>query len=243
MARTTAVEAAASASRPTPLAPVSRETVQERVYRELRQALIYGRFEPGQPLTLHELAASLQTSAMPVREALARLVSEQALETSANRSVRVPAIDRRRIDDLIQARRAIEGVVLEIAAPRLKAEDIAALRAANDDYAKIVWRRGRLSVDEALEANLAFHFRLYRACGSPVLMPIIESLWLQSGALVRTAVAAFKPDGALSAVHFHNQIVDALERGDVAGAKLALAEDIGRAFDLAREQVTDGTEA
>ena len=237
MARTTAI----GASRVTPLAPVSRETVQERVYRELRQALIYGRFEPGQPLTLHELAESLQTSAMPVREALARLVSEQALETSANRSVRVPAIDRRRIDDLIQARRAIEGVVLEIAAPRLTSEDFQALRAANDDYARIVGRRGRLAIDEALAANLAFHFRLYQACGSPVLMPIIESLWLQSGALVRTAVAAFRPDGAVSAFHFHNQIVDALEAGDVASAKLALGEDIGRAFDLAREQL--GAEA
>jgi DNA-binding GntR family transcriptional regulator len=233
MTRTTALDA----SRGAPLAPVSRETVQERVYRELRQALIYGRFEPGQPLTLQELAASLETSAMPVREALARLVSEQALKTSANRSVRVPGIDRRRIDDLIRARRAIEGVVLEIAAPRLTPEDFHALRAANADYARVLGRRGRLAIDEALAANLAFHFRLYRACGSPVLMPIIESLWLQSGALVRTAVEAFKPDGAVSAFHFHNEIVDALERGDVSGAKLALSQDIGRAFDLAREQL------
>ena len=153
--------------------------------------------------------------------------------------MRVPAVDPRRIEDLIRARRAIEGVVLEIAAPRLKAEDFDALRAANDDYAHVVRRRGRLAVDEALEANLAFHFLIYRACDSPVLMPIIESLWLQSGALVRTAVAAFRPDSAISAFHFHNQIVDALERGDVARAKLALAEDIGRAFDLAREQLAE----
>jgi DNA-binding GntR family transcriptional regulator len=239
MARATAIGAA----RVTPLAPVSRETVQERVYRELRQALIYGRFEPGQALTLQELADSLRTSAMPVREALARLVSEQALETSANRSTRVPVIDRRRVDDLIEARRAIEGVVLEMAAPRLTRDDFKALRAANDDYAKVVARPGRLAVDEALAANLAFHFRLYRACGSPVLMPIIESLWLQSGALVRVAVAAFKADSAISAHHFHAEIVDALEDGDVAGAKLALARDIGRAFDLAREQLGEGSAA
>ena len=102
MAKTSAIRAAARTSRS--IAPVSRETVQERVYRELRQALIYGRFEPGQALTLHELAASLQTSPMPVRESLARLVSEQALETSSNRSVRVPAVDVRRLDDLLQAR-------------------------------------------------------------------------------------------------------------------------------------------
>jgi DNA-binding GntR family transcriptional regulator len=241
MAKTSAIRAA---DRPTrlaaPVAPVSRETVQERVYRELRQALIYGRFEPGQALTLHELAASLQTSPMPVRESLARLVSEQALETSSNRSVRVPAVDVRRLDDLLQARSAIEGVVLELAAPRLTPADFAALRAANADYAKVAARRGRLSVDEALAANLAFHFLLYRACGSPVLMPIIESLWLQSGALVRSAVEAYKPDSALSAFHFHNEIVEALECGDVARAKNALIEDIGRAFSLVREKLIEG---
>ena len=124
MAKSPAINVAARTSRPMgrrpqPLAPVSRETVQERVYRELRQALIYGRFEPGQALTLHELAASMQTSPMPVRDSLARLVSEKALETSSNRSVRVPRVDVRRLDDLLQARRAIEGVVLERAAPRL----------------------------------------------------------------------------------------------------------------------------
>jgi len=238
MAKTSAIRAAARTSRS--VAPVSRETVQERVYRELRQALIYGRFEPGQALTLHELAASLQTSPMPVRESLARLVSEQALETSSNRSVRVPAVDVRRLDDLLQARSAIEGVVLELAAPRLRPADFVALRGANADYARIASRRGLLSVDEALGANLAFHFLLYRACGSPVLMPIIESLWLQSGALVRSAVEAYKPDGAVSAFHFHNQIVDALEGGDVARAKAALIEDIGRAFSLVREKLVEG---
>lgn len=224
------------------LAPIARETVQERVYRQLRKALIYGRFEPGQALTLQELATSLDTSATPIREALARLVSEQALEAASNRSVRVPPVSIARIDDLLQARRVIEGAVLELAAPRLTAADFRALRAESAAYARIAARPGRLKIDDALESNLNFHFHLYGACGSPVLTPIIESLWLQSGALVRSAVAKFKPDGAISAFHFHDQIVDALERGDVAAARTALAADIGRAFDLLRNELREAGE-
>ncbi len=244
MAKPTAIGAVARAprpvrTRPAPLAPITRETMQERVYRELRRALINGRFDPGQALTLHELAASLNTSAMPVREALARLVSEQALEAASNRSVRVPPVDARRLGDLLQARRVIEGTALELASGRLTDEDFSALRAANEDYARIASRRGRQSLDAAIEANVAFHFRLYGACGSPVLLRIIESLWLQSGALVRSAVEAFRPDSAVSAFHFHNQIVDSLERGDVAGAKSALSEDIGRAFSLLRDKLAE----
>ncbi|TIP96912.1 MAG: GntR family transcriptional regulator, partial [Mesorhizobium sp.] len=50
------------------LTPVGRETVQDRVYSELRRALIGGLFEPSQVLTIRGLADALVTSTMPVRE-------------------------------------------------------------------------------------------------------------------------------------------------------------------------------
>ena len=70
--------------------PSPRETLHDRVYAELRRSLIHGVFDAGQMLRIQDLAEKLQTSTMPVREALARLVSEQALEALPNRSVRVP---------------------------------------------------------------------------------------------------------------------------------------------------------
>jgi DNA-binding GntR family transcriptional regulator len=215
------------------LEPIARETVQERVYRELRKALIYGKFNPGQTLTIHELANSLRTSTMPVRDALARLVSEQALEAMPNRSVRVPLIDAGRIDDLLRARVVIEGSALELAAPRLTHDDFEALRATNRDYSRAVAKRGR----GAIEANRRFHFRLYEASGSAVLMPIIESLWLQSGSLVRSAIIAFDAESQIAAPHYHAQIVAALEAKNVAAALSALASDIGRAFALLRGRI------
>jgi len=244
MAKSTPIGAAARAplrktAQPAPLAPIARETLQERVYRELRRAPINGRFDPGQALIVSELAASLRTSAMPVREAMARLVSEQALEAAANRSARVPAVEAGRLADLLQARRVIEGAALELAAQRLTRDDFVALRAANEDYARIASRPGRHGLDAAFDANLAFHFRLYGACGSPVLLRFIESLWLQSGALVRSAIEAFRSDSAVSAFHFHGEIVDSLERGDVEAARRALAEDIGRAFALLSDRLEE----
>ena len=145
-----------------------------------------------------------------------------------------------RLEDLARSRRLIEGAVLELAAARLTEEDFRALRAANENYARIARRRGSLAVDEAIEANYSFHFRLYGACGSPAMMRIVESLWLQSGAIVRCSVEAFRRDDAISAIHFHAAIVDALERGDVAGAKEALADDISRAFALCQRALFGG---
>ncbi len=50
--------------------PINRETVQERIYRQLRDLLMRGRFQPGQPLLIHETADAFGTSAQPVREAI-----------------------------------------------------------------------------------------------------------------------------------------------------------------------------
>ncbi len=101
------------------LAPVGRETVQDRVYAELRRALIGGVFAPAQVLTIRELADALATSTMPVREALGRLITEQALEALPNRTIRVPPVTLARIDDLLRARILIEGEAMALAAPRM----------------------------------------------------------------------------------------------------------------------------
>src|SRR3954467_8536243 len=110
------------------LSPDGRETLQDRVYAQLRNSLINGMFDAGDILRIVDLAERLQTSTMPVREALGRLVSEQALESLPNRSVRVPLITRDRLDDLARARCLIEGQVTALALPHLSAADFDRLR-------------------------------------------------------------------------------------------------------------------
>ena len=113
------------------LSPVGRETLHDRVYAELRRSLIHGMFDAGDMLRIQDLAETLQTSTMPVREALGRLVSEQALEALPNRSVRVPVITRERLDDLARARCLIEGQITALALPNLTREDFARAAAAD----------------------------------------------------------------------------------------------------------------
>ena len=216
------------------LTPVPRETVNDRVYSELRRALIKGLFDPGQVLTIQELATTLATSTMPVREALSRLISEQGLEAMPNRSVRVPPVDPTRLEDLLQARIVIEGATLAMAATRLSTPDL-------DELELLVRRhdaqpQAAAAIDLQLELNQAFHFRIYQASGSTVMIPIIESLWLQSGPYIRAAATAFNPNSEISTSHFHAEIVGALRAKDIPAARAALASDIGRAFDLLRDK-------
>jgi DNA-binding GntR family transcriptional regulator len=219
------------------LAPVGRETVQDRVYTELRRALIGGLFEPGQVLTIRGLADALATSTMPVREAVGRLITEKALEALPNRSVRVPPITLERMDDLLRTRILIEGEAIALAASRMVPRQIAVIEGMLGEWDEMRALKQKKDVDREVTLNQSFHFEIYRACGSAVLIPMIESLWLQSGPCIRVAIYAFSEAGEVDTAHYHRSIVTALAAKDQQAAREALVADISRPFAFLRTKL------
>ncbi len=219
------------------LAPVGRETMQDRVYGELRRALIAGLFAPGQVLTLRQLADALMTSTMPVREALGRLITERALEALPNRTIRVPLATPDRLADLLAARCLIEGEAVRLATPQIGRARLARSREILTEWEAVRLDGRPETVDREVSLNHAFHFEIYHACGSDVLIPMIESLWLQSGPCTRAAVYAFCEAVERDAARYHHAIVDALHRGDADAARAALIDDISRPFAFLREKL------
>jgi DNA-binding GntR family transcriptional regulator len=211
--------------------PIVRETVQQRVYRQLRDLLMRGRFQPGQPLLIHDLADAFGTSAQPVREAIRQLVAEKALVASPNRSACVPVIDRERMEDLRRARIAIEGLAVELAAERSTDRDIEALAAL---VAEEVRADDASRPEASVAQNQAFHMQLYRLSGSEVLLPIIESLWLQVGPNIRRAAEYFDARSGRGA-EFHITAIDALRQHDPKAVRAAIEADINRLFDICIE--------
>lgn len=219
------------------LAPVGRESVQDRVYSELRRALISGLFAPGQVVTIRQLSDALMTSTMPVRDALGRLISERALEALPNRSIRVPPMTLERIDDLLRTRVLIEGEAIALAAPRMTPAIIATLRGLMAEWQVLRLDGDPATVEQEAALNQAFHFEIYNACGSPVLIPMIESLWLQSGPCTRAAIFAFSEAGESDSAHFHLSMVEALAAADATAARAALIADISRPFAFLRKKL------
>lgn len=221
------------------LGPVARQTVHDQVYAELRDNLIHGMFDAGEPLKIRDLAARLSVSTMPVREALGRLVSEHAVEAMPNRSVRVPLISGDRLEDLARARRLIEGELTALAVPRIGAAGISELKELTAAYDALAGG-AIMAAREASRLNHAFHFAIYRAAGSPVLIPVVESLWMQSGPYVRAAAAIYDGSDGTGATNYHHRLIEAIADRDANAARGALAADIGRAFDLLRVGLASG---
>src|SRR5271154_278523 len=116
-------------------AGAERDTLRLRVYRSLARGLMAGMFKPGEAVTLRTLAKRLGTSAMPVREAVSRLIAERALVLLPNRSVIVPRMSRTRFAQLSRTRQMLEGTLAEIAAARATPELLHRL-AENDEARK-----------------------------------------------------------------------------------------------------------
>ncbi|WP_033876300.1 GntR family transcriptional regulator, partial [Pseudomonas aeruginosa] len=181
------------------------ENLQERLYQRLREDLLAGRFQPGERLKIRDLANQWGTSPMPVRAALQRLVAEGALEGEAQRSLRVPLMTRERFLQILQVRLSLEGLAAESASGRLDEQALEGLEGCLRRMEDALRRR---EVQAYLEANSEFHLTLYRACGNPVLLRLIETLWLQVGPFFNRLFT--EADLSLRLNDFHEDALDAL---------------------------------
>jgi len=197
-----------------------RKGLQDRVYAQLKRGLMIGAFVPGQTITLRKLAETLGTSPMPVREAIAQLVTINALEILPNGSVAVPRLTKERFAELSQVRQMLEGMAAAEATLYSTPQLISRLEEINKELLKAIKGRNILG---CLSKNQEFHFALYTAYPSEVLLPLIETLWLQAGPMMYFSLAA--PDTNWDA-SLHILIIAALAEKDASAVKKLIEKDI-----------------
>lgn len=195
-------------------------TLQEQVYQRLRLDIMTGHFIPGKTVTIRGLAEELGTSPMPVREALRRLVAERALQLLPNRRVAVPDMSAGKYRELADARCALEPLAARRALPSLDAKMLEKLKFIDAEVDEGI-RLG--DVELYLRKNMEFHFTLYRAGASRVIMPLIESLWLQMGPFLYLAQ---KRKGLGTVDDQHHAALRAIKAGDEDALAEAIRLDI-----------------
>jgi DNA-binding GntR family transcriptional regulator len=199
----------------------SDPSLEEQAYRRLRQALVEGVFTPGQKLSIRRIAAALGTSPMPARTALRRLSAEQAVDVLPSGTAVVPRLTRAAFTELGAIRAELEPLALRLAAPAIDEATHAALTQ--------VVRSGRSAreannAEEVLRADRQFLFSLYRAAAAPMLLGIIEALWLRRGPHFWDARWLLL--GRVPAANRHVEILEALSSKDGARASAELKAEI-----------------
>lgn len=221
----------------------TRNTVQDQVYQQLREALMSGAFEAGEGFTIAGLAEKFSTSHMPVREAIRRLVAENALRITSTGTAIVPALDMKELQHIAQARLIVEPATAALAFDAFGPAEIARLR-KNAQAHQQAGEDG--DVVAMLAANRDFHFQIYETSGNPVLVSQIENLWLRSGSYVR--LLSDRLSDLLQTEHkrkfsgHHDEMLDALNTGNKADFQAAMHRDIAATHGLLESFLADGQE-
>ena len=183
-----------------------------------------GDLQPGQRLILRPLASKLGLSATPVREALLRLVSEQALGLDERHSVLVPMLGGEDLDEMEELRTDLEGRAAAVAANRASATEIDGLAAVQDEFEGAKTHDDR---DAMFELNTEFHRRVVALSGRPTLLRVVDGIGARLGPILALTREA-KMD--LAGVHPHRHILDAMRARDANAAREWMMRDIADSF-------------
>ena len=198
-----------------------RENFTSRVYKQLREALMAGRFWPSQRLRIGELAVAMGVSQTPVREAIMQLAREGGLEIRSSQSITVANLSLSRYKELREVRLLLEGLATEKATPLITSSEIARLA---DLHKELIAAERNGDSETATLTNFHFHFLIYRASQMSDLVAILESVWLRNGPLLKYLYPHAPP--TYPGLHQHLVLMDALRRRDPVAARQAVQDDM-----------------
>jgi DNA-binding GntR family transcriptional regulator len=206
-------------------------------YEQVRSAILSGELAPGSVMSQVQLAAQLNVSRTPLREALRLLQTEGLVQADFNRRVRVAPISVADLEALYAMRLAEEPLGVRLSVPDLTANEISELRAAlhamhSDDEPAVVAVNHR-----------RFHLG-FVAHAPDRLRRHVEDLWDHGE---RYRIIYQEPDGDRAArialaVTDHERILQAAETGDAALCARRVAEHLAHAG-LAIVAKVDGSRA
>lgn len=197
----------------------------ERAAEAIVLGVASGALQPGQRLVEAELAEILKMSRVPLREALKILEAQGIMESTPHRGTRIATFEDGRIDEICEARIALERIALRgaTAAYQRNPGELARL-----DRILGTMERAAVHQDwlEISQADLNFHREICRASGNT----IVQTLW---EALARHVLIIFGKENrteqdAKSAVPQHRRIRDLLAAGDVKALEEHIEQHILR---------------
>lgn len=205
-----------------------RQVLADGVYEQIRALIMNDGIEPGARINIDEIARELGVSGTPVREALARLESEELVSRLPLRGYRVTELlNRKEVDDMYALRLLLEPPSAALAAKAMSDENVALLRAelatcpaapAEDAYRDY----------KALTAHdQRLHELILHLAGNEA----VEQAFARTHCHLHFFRLNYNQPFGEQTISEHAVIVDALIAGHAAAAKKAMADHLEVARD------------
>ena len=147
--------------------------LRDVVFNTLRQAILTGELKPGERLMEIHLANKLGVSRTPIREAIRKLELEGLVTMIPRRGAEVAQITEKSMNDVLEVRRAMDALCVELACDRITPEELELLKTACDDFEAAVRTK---DVKKIAQADVALHDIIVRATGNQRLIQLVNNL-------------------------------------------------------------------
>lgn len=155
---------------------VTPTLVADQVYDVLRNKILTGELAAGFPLRVRDVATMVGTSVMPVREAIRRLEDTGLATRVPHRGAIVKEFTAPELIHIYEVRSILEVEAARRGANRITNEAIEQMEIAGERMQRAVDAK---KVSDALDEDELIHRTIYKSGGNPVLVDMIENLWLQ----------------------------------------------------------------
>lgn len=154
-------------------APIRKEVLRDKIAAVLRGWILDGTLQPGERVVELEVAAKLQVSRAPIREALWLLSGQGLVQISPHRGATVTRLSAQDIRDIFEIREALE----TLAAKRIRASRAPGRAGRLQEALRLMENAGRdKDMSRFSEADLRFHRELWDLAGNPHLGAVLGEL-------------------------------------------------------------------
>ena len=211
--------------------------IREKVYEDLKSAILSGHYTPGEKLAEEHLAETLGVSRTPVREALHKLESEGLIRPRKKRGFNVSRDTKEDVEELFELRSILEGHTLRVISQIISEEILSEL---NESIQKAEEALRRNRIEEVFKWNTRFHDTLHEL--------VVDKTRLHRLIVdIRKYVLRYRkdtlryPDGGRRAVEGHKKILLALRLKDPELCERVMREHIREAMDDAIQSLSGKT--
>lgn len=193
-------------------------TLKAHVLRRLRDAIVTGRYKPGDRLNESKLARDFEISRIPIREALMTLQEQGLVMNHERRGMFVTMLAEEDVQKINSLRVVLEAEALKLCRIHMTPEEAERLTAMVDEME--AWEQG--AEMEAAALDLAFHREVWRASGNPYLVKALDAL--ATVLFAHKALENASVETKQWRLHHHRELLDvALGRSSVSPEDAVIA--------------------
>ena len=179
------------------------------VINTLRQAILRGELKPGERLMEIQLANKLGVSRTPIREAIRKLELEGLVLMIPRKGAEVAEITEKSLRDVLEVRRALEELAVQLACEKITKEEIRELERVAKEFQQVV---NSSDITEIAEVDVCFHDIIYTATDNQKLIQLLNNLREQ---MYRYRVEYLKRDGVFpQLIAEHEAIIRHIENNE-----------------------------